>query len=62
MKDLPILPGSLKINLDFFYEKDNNWSRHEVMLLADKMAIFDLEDGNIMDGVWYYKIQDCQTN
>jgi len=56
MKELPILPASLKTNLDFFYSKDNNWSRHEVMLLADKMAIFDLEDGNIMDGVWYYKI------
>jgi hypothetical protein len=47
LRELPILPPSLKIVLDVFHEKEDTFTKHEVMLLADKMAIFDLESGNI---------------
>jgi hypothetical protein len=23
------------------------------------MVLFDIDDGNIEDGIWYYKIKDC---
>lgn len=29
------------------------------MFLDEKMAILGVDDGNVQDGAWYYKIKNC---